>query len=59
MLRLRLRKVPAEHEIGFLKKKLGSTQLRERTLLSRGEKGSSLASCYVLLLLSTLNEPAL
>jgi len=26
MLRLRLRKVPAEHEIGFLKKKLGSTQ---------------------------------
>jgi hypothetical protein len=29
MLRLHLRKVPAEHEIGFLKKKLGSTQIRE------------------------------
>jgi hypothetical protein len=29
MLRLHLRKVPAEHEIGFLKKKLGSTQFRE------------------------------
>jgi len=26
------RKVPAEHEIGFLKKKLGSTQIRENPL---------------------------
>jgi len=31
MLRL-FRKVPAEHEIGFLKKKLGSTQIRENPL---------------------------
>jgi len=42
MLRLHLRKVPAEHEIGFLKKKLGSTQFRENLVV--------LASCYVLLL---------
>jgi hypothetical protein len=29
MLRLHLRKVPVEYEIGFLKKKLGSTRIRE------------------------------
>jgi hypothetical protein len=35
MLRLHLRKVPAEHEIGFLKKKLGSTQEEREFLLNR------------------------
>jgi len=43
MLRLHLRKVPVKHEIGFLKKKLGSTQ--EQLLFQKAPLNSHRAIC--------------
>jgi len=45
MLHLRLRKVPAEHGIGFLKKKLGSTRLEENAPLGAFSHRATCSFC--------------